>query len=211
MHLPAARSGAPCQAAAVSWTPWRLEHTAPNDVDRQRRRYWDRPHRVRSRSPPPVLHPQCRPGHRLCGVPGDVSLSVRVCADCDADVRRGRYGGRRRMGLRPYGIEENGGYLEVADHPRPPYRRQAERPAVACSSTSRVALGQARNGPPALDRPWVPVRRLIPVGSSPPCRDRLGSRHVGSRPTTRNHRTGESLAVDTALAAEPADEWSLER
>jgi hypothetical protein len=187
-------------------------------------RYWDAQHLVRSGSPPPALHSQWRSGHRLCGVPGDVSPSVHVCAECDADVIGGR---RRRMDLRPYGLEENGGSLEVADHPRLPCRRQPERPAVACSSTSGVALVQPRNGPPALDRPWVPVRRLIPVGSSHPCPNRLGSRHVGSRPTTRNQRTGESdwgasnsktgndrsirfdrkaqaasLTVDTALAAE---------
>ena len=37
------------------------------------------------------------------------------------------------MDLRPYAIEEGGGgYLEVVNHPRPPCRRQAERP-VACS------------------------------------------------------------------------------
>jgi hypothetical protein len=176
------------QVAAMSWTPWRLVQPRPRTSIGSVSGYWDAhtsSDRVRRL---PVVHSQCRSGHRFCGVPGDVSLSVHVCADCAADVIGGR---RRRMDLRPYGIGENGGYLEVADHPRPPCRRQAERPAVACSRTSGVALGHAPNGPPALDRPWVPVRRLIPVGSSPLCPDRLGSRHVGSQPTTSNQRTGE--------------------
>jgi hypothetical protein len=95
-------------------------------------------------------------------VPGDVSLSVHVCADCAADVIGGR---RRRMDLRPYGIGEKRRIPGGCGPSASACRRQAERPAVACSITSGVAPGHAPNGPPALDRPWVPVRRLIPVGS----------------------------------------------
>jgi hypothetical protein len=82
-----------------------------------------------------VVHSQCRPGHRLCGVPGDVSPSVHVCVDCAADVIGGR---RRRMDLRPYGIGEIGGYLEVADHPRP--LAGAKQSAPQSLALSRLAL-----------------------------------------------------------------------
>ena len=80
---------------------------------------------------------------------------------------RALFGGRRRrMGLRPCGIGESGGYLEVADHPRSP--AGAKQSTSQSLARTRLALpcGHAPNGPPALDRPWVPVRRLIPVGSS---------------------------------------------
>jgi hypothetical protein len=177
VRLSAARAGVPGQVAAVSWTRRRLAQphltTSIGGVSGYRDAHIssDRVRRL------PVVHSQWRPGHRLCGVPGDVSPSVHVCANCAADVIGGR---RRRMGLRPYGIGENGGYLEVADHPRPP--ASAKQIAPKSLARSRLALPWARSERSTGPRPpLVPVRRLIPVGSSPLCPDRPGSRLVGSQ------------------------------
>src|ERR671910_31767 len=58
-------------------------------------------------------------------------------------------------------------------------------PAPSRSRRSRLldhvwrCPGHAPNGPPALDRPWVPVRRVIPVGSSPLFPDLAGFPPVG--------------------------------
>jgi hypothetical protein len=180
------RSGAPGQVAAVRWTPRRLAESTLNDRRSAASAASGTPTPRRSRSPPPVCTHSAAQGTGFAEFP---VLCHPPCtsAYCVADV----IGGRRRMELRPYGIGENGEYLEVADRPRP---------SAGAKQSARQSLlhhvwrcpGHAPNGPSALDRPWVPVRRLIPVSSSPRCLDWLGSRHVGSQPTTSNQRTGES-------------------
>jgi hypothetical protein len=125
----------------MSWTPWRLAQPRPRTSIGSVSGYWDAhtsSDRVRRL---PVVHSQCRSGHRFCGVPGDVSLSVHVCADCAADVIGGR---RRRMDLRPYGIGEIGGYLEIADHPRPLAGAKQSAPQSLARARLALPLGTLR-------------------------------------------------------------------
>jgi hypothetical protein len=134
-----------------------------------------------------VVHSQCRPRHTLCGVPGDVSPSVHVCADWAADVIGGRW---RRMDLRPYGIGDNGGYLAVAGHPRPPAGAKQTRSRLLGyvwrsaggtpprSTGTRPPLGAGAAVDPGRFTPFLPG----PAGI-PPCRIST---------TTDNQWTGES-------------------
>jgi hypothetical protein len=80
------------------------------------------------------------------------------------------------MDLRPYGIGESGGYLAVADDPRPPAGAKQSAPQSLARSRLALPWGTPERST-ALDRPRVPVRRLIPVGSLL-CPSRLGSRLV---------------------------------
>jgi hypothetical protein len=150
-------------------------------------------------------------------------------------------GGRRRMVLRPCAIGETGGYLEVADDPRPPVG--AEQSAPKSLARSRLALPLApseRNTgthPPVGAGAAVDPGRFIPSLSGPagipPSRisalgaaasgqesgiTRVLSLHVHDR-VRRILRNGArdckaqavSLTVEAGLAAELGDAWSVER